>query len=208
MRIVVGATGAFQQGKQEVGKVWQDLGLGFVDVNKYVNEVHIRDRDGLYTDLGLAKLGLREDGGENLFYFQRLMRNPDIHRTVQDHEVAYVTKRLREDLPGIKQDRIVISWGYVFQLLDLFQFDHVVLFEAKQEVWLRRVRRVFERFGHSGDSVTDAEILELATAIEMNPNMIRSVVSQKCSNHWSRLDTSQDDWGEAALEELIANKGW
>lgn len=208
MKRIIGATGAFQQGKQEVGKVWKDLGWEFVDVNKYVNEVHIRDRNGLYTDLGLAELGLREDGGEHLFYFQRLMRNPDIHRVVQDHEVAYVTNRLREDLPLIKNTRIVISWGYVFQLLDSFQFDHVVLFEARQDIWFRRVRRVFERFGHSGESITEAEIIELATAIEMNPDVIRSVVQSKCQGKWSRLDTSADDWGEQELRKLITTNGW
>lgn len=208
MKRMIGATGAFQQGKQEVGGVWTALGFHFVDVNKYVNEVHVRDRFCFYNGLGLATLGLREDGSETLFYFQRLMRNPEIHRRVQAHEVEYVIERLLEDLPKIANDRIVISWGYMFQLLDSFRFDHVVLFEAAPEVWLNRVRRVFERLGHSGDSVTDVEIVELATAIEMNPDMIRSVVQTKCLDRWSRLDTSGDDWGAADLQDIITRNGW
>lgn len=208
MKRMIGATGAFQQGKQEVGAVWTARGFHFVDVNKYVNEVHVRDRHCFYNGLGLATLGLREDGSETLFYFQRLMRNPEIHRRVQDHEVAYVIERLREDIPKIANDRIVISWGYVFQLLDFIQFDHVVLFEAKPEVWFNRVRRVFERLGHSGDSFTDDEIAKLAAAIEMNPDDIRDVVKTKCAERWSRLDTSDNDWGEAHLQSIITTNGW
>ena len=136
------------------------------------------------------------------------MRNPEIHRIVQEHEVAYVIERLREDLPKIANDRIVISWGYVFQLLDSFRFDHVVLFEAAPEIWFGRVRRVFERLGHSGDSVTDVEIVELATAIEMNPDMIRKVVQTKYADRWTRLDTSGNDWGAVDLQNIITTNGW
>ncbi len=58
-KLIIGATGAFQQGKQEVGAVWTAQGFHFVDVNKYVNEVHIRDRHCFYNGLNLATLGLR-----------------------------------------------------------------------------------------------------------------------------------------------------
>lgn len=209
MRRIIGVTGPMQSGKQEVGEVWGTLGWHFLDLNPFVNEVHRRDRDGLYARVGLAPLGLTPDGSETAFYYQKLYRDPDAHAIVQPHEAEYVRNRVCELLPTLPHERIVLSWGYLFQIHRWFSLDHLLIFEAKREVWLNRVRRAWARLSQAQTSFSDDEILALARKIEMDPDQIREEIEESTRpGSWSIVDTSADDWGESALRAELQRLGW
>lgn len=209
-RMIIGVTGSMQSGKQEVGPVWSALGWHWLDLNDLVDDVHRRDRDSFYTELGLAPLGLKPNGRETFFYHQKIYRLPEVHRAAQDHEEAYVLERLLEMLPGINSDRIVLNWGYVYKLLGHgIPFDHVMVFHTQQRVWLDRIHRANrERLGWEGDPLPDDGIIDMAQTIEMDADVIRRRVAEQMGQNWSLIDSSGDDWGEANLRQELVRLGW
>lgn len=109
-------------------------------------------------------------------------------------------ERLRDLLPSMRGERVVLSWGYAYQLMGMIPFNHMFVFEARRPVWMERVRRACERIGWGETPIDDAELTSFATTIEMDPDLIREQVALDMGRGcWSLVDTAQDDWGAAPL---------
>lgn len=191
-----------QSGKQELRPRFEELGWRFVDLNDLVDELHRRDQATFYAQLGLAPY-LQDSGRETADYYRMIAEDFSLHRAAQDHELSYVIQRLRDLWPQL-EGRVVVNWGYVYQLIRHLPFDHVMVFEAGRSVWCERVRRACRRIGWSDTDMTDAQIDQFARAIEMEPTEISACAREIMPERWSTFDTSAEDWGASSLEQALA----
>ena len=169
----------------------------------FVDEVHARDRLTFYAEIGLSE-DLLQNGKETASYYLKISSDPALHRAAQEHETAYVVKRLCELWPSFT-GRVLVNWGYVYQIAHIISFDHLIVFEADRSVWYERIRRAYARSGFGGKgTLTNADIDNLARAIEMDPTEIRSWLERTLpAEDRSMFNTSDDDWGAQKLREVI-----
>ena len=202
---LIGVTGSMQTGKQELGPTFERLGFEFLDLNQFADFARVEYRDR-YEALGL---GLQPNGKETGLFFQMVAHILGLHRATMEIELPVVARETKKALAGLSTDRpVVVSWGYVYQLLAKLEPEFVLLTQTNQRVWLERLHRRLPQLGGAFEGVTDEQILELAATIEMMPEPIEAAVRAHMGDRYAVVDTSGDDWGAASLIETVSRLGW
>ena len=186
-----------QSGKQELRPLFESHGYVFVDLNRIVNLARLL-YPRVYRSLGL---NVAEDGSEGSGYYATLAASPALHRRIQAMENDFVIRRLDKYLDCIISDKIVLSWGYLYQLLGSVPVDHLLLFRSDQAVWLGRIMK---KAASVGFEMTHAEVNTFAKDIEMDPvEIARSVVSKIPADRLSIIDTSAEDYNKNGVNALL-----
>ncbi|NTW15615.1 MAG: hypothetical protein HGA38_04610 [Candidatus Moranbacteria bacterium] len=194
---ILGLTGSMQSGKQELRPLFESHGYVFVDLNRIVNLARL-----LYPRVYRSRgLNVTNDGSEGPGYYATLAASPTLHRRIQAMENDFVIRQLAKHLDSIDSDKIVLSWGYLYQLLGFVPVDHLLLFRSDPPIWIERIRK---KAASIGFEMTHAQVNTFAKDIEMDPvEIARSIASKIPADRLSVIDTSAEDYNKNGVDALL-----
>lgn len=206
-RRIIGLTGHFQAGKQELGHVFTGAGWAFIDLNVFAERARLEDNDvhRAYEREGLLGTIL-PNGRRNPLYYQKVAHVHGTHARIMDAELPVVTRMTRKVLASHEGDALVLNWGYLYRMLGDLPLDHVLVFQSNKDIWYQRIRRRIIAMGWPPEtSLTDDQILEFIQGTEMEPERVLGAVSSRFPDQHTVFDTSAPDWGEEALRAYLTS---
>ncbi|MFA5048173.1 MAG: dephospho-CoA kinase [Patescibacteria group bacterium] len=201
---IIGLTGSLQSGKTELAHVFSHGGFCFADLNDFANAVRQPGSPWYdeYVRLGLED-DIYDDGHKKTSYYLKVLSDPELFQAMMAIELPAV-KSLFEIALFNKQPEmpVILNWGYAYKYLGQIPMEHVIVFQARKEVWLRRLLRRAERLGIRG--MNTKYMLQLVANIDMEPEVILEKVRAHMDDRVTVFDTSDDDWGECQLPQVLA----
>lgn len=201
---IIGLTGPVQNGKWQLGEVFEQLGWVFYDLNDIV---YNRRRKGMprydmYQELFPGSLG--DDGVETGEFYRRMTLNT--YRQFLSEDIPHVVEAAQVfSCDAITNGKkIVLSWEYMARIAPKLSLDWMLIFGSPRQRWYDRMKVQAIELGMG--NLTDEMIDGIVKMLEVEPETIdREVRECVAADRILTLDVSPDDWGATELRLLIGS---
>lgn len=139
--MIVALLGQHQSGKSESTPVFRDEGFHFRSLNGIGNDLRAVWSPHHNYFWSLVPGCFTQEGTRLATYYQAIARDPSLFERLTDLEFKKVREEIRRIASETSEDELlIVSWEYLYLMLDELKPDHILFFKSNHAVWCERIR--------------------------------------------------------------------